>query len=130
MRNGKIVSLPTGVLMIGLLKAQIKMAGMSERGARCPSLVLRSTPILLARPIPRESFTVVVHQEDEGFWGEVPELPGCASQGATLDELLANIIDAIQGCLEVHFEDEGPHLRRNVFTMNVPVSYPSKSISA
>jgi hypothetical protein len=30
MPNGKIVSLPTGVLLIGLLKAQIKVAGMSD----------------------------------------------------------------------------------------------------
>lgn len=30
MPNGKIVSLPTGVLMIGLLKAQIKVAGLSD----------------------------------------------------------------------------------------------------
>ena len=31
---------------------------------------------------------VVVHEAEEGgFWGEVPALPGCASQGETLDEL-------------------------------------------
>ncbi len=73
---------------------------------------------------PGETYTVVVHDEDGGYWAEVPELPGCASQGRTVDELLTNIIDAIQGCLAVHFEDEGAHLRHKVFTMNVPVSYP------
>ncbi len=30
MPNGKIVSLPTGVLMVGLLKAQIKAAGLTD----------------------------------------------------------------------------------------------------
>jgi predicted RNase H-like HicB family nuclease len=78
----------------------------------------------------RESFTVVVHEEDGGFWGEVPELPGCASQGTTLDELFVNIIDAIEGCLAVQLEDEGPHPRGKVFTMNVPVSVPHKAVPA
>ena len=73
---------------------------------------------------PRETFAVIVHEEDGGYWAEVPELPGCASQGETMDELLRNIVDAIQGCLAVHLEDEGPHMRQSVFTMNVPVAYP------
>lgn len=72
----------------------------------------------------RETYVVVVHEEDGGYWGEVPELPGCASQGETMDELLANIIDAIQGCIEVHLGDEGPHVRRTVLTMNVSVPVP------
>ena len=45
---------------------------------------------------------VVVHEaEDGGFWAEVPAIPGCASQGETMDELLANIHEAIEGCLSV-----------------------------
>jgi predicted RNase H-like HicB family nuclease len=44
---------------------------------------------------------VVVHEAEEGgFWGEVPALPGCVSQGETMDELLANIGEAIQAWLE------------------------------
>jgi len=44
---------------------------------------------------------VVVHEADEGgFWAEVPVLPGCASQGETMDELVANIREAIAGWLE------------------------------
>jgi predicted RNase H-like HicB family nuclease len=40
---------------------------------------------------------VVVHEaEDGGFWAEVPALPGCVSQGDTMDELLANIGEAVQ----------------------------------
>lgn len=79
---------------------------------------------------PRETYTVVVHAEDGAYWGEVPELPGCASQGKTIDELLENIIDAIQGCLEVHLEDEGPHIRQNVLTMNVSVPLPNDLVPA
>ena len=44
---------------------------------------------------------VVVHEAEEGgFWAEVPALPGCVSQGETMDELLANIGEAIQAWLE------------------------------
>jgi predicted RNase H-like HicB family nuclease len=45
---------------------------------------------------------VVVHEAEEGgFWGEAPAIPGCASQGETLEELLANMREAIEGCLSV-----------------------------
>ncbi len=49
---------------------------------------------------------VVVHEADEGgFWGEVPAIPGCASQGDTLDELMKNLHEAIEGCLSVDVTD-------------------------
>lgn len=55
------------------------------------------------------TFTVFVHDAEEGgYWGEVPELPGCASQGESLDELERNIIEAIGLCLEAQSEDNGP----------------------
>lgn len=45
---------------------------------------------------------VVVHEAEEGgYWAEVPALPGCASQGETMEELMANIREAIAGCLSV-----------------------------
>ena len=36
-----------------------------------------------------------------GFWAEVPALPGCYSQGENVDELMANIREAIAGVPEV-----------------------------
>jgi predicted RNase H-like HicB family nuclease len=43
---------------------------------------------------------VVVHEAEEGgFWAEVPALPGCVSQGETMEELLANVRDAIEAWL-------------------------------
>ena len=42
----------------------------------------------------------VVHEAEEGgLWAEVPAIPGCASQGETLDELVQNLREAIKGCL-------------------------------
>ena len=44
---------------------------------------------------------VIVHEAEEGgFWAEVPAIPGCATQGETLDEVLTNVHEAIEGCLE------------------------------
>ena len=44
---------------------------------------------------------VIVHEEDGGYWAEVPALPGCFTQADTREELLANIRDAAEGWLEV-----------------------------
>ena len=45
---------------------------------------------------------VIVHEAEEGgYWTEVPALPGCATEGDTWDELLANLYEAIEGCLSI-----------------------------
>ena len=49
-----------------------------------------------------EDYAVVIHEEPAGgYWGEVPALPGCYSQGESVDELLANIREAVGGVWEV-----------------------------
>ncbi len=48
----------------------------------------------------------VIHPAEEGgFWAEIPAIPGCATQGDTFEELLANIYDAVEGCLSVEVEE-------------------------
>ena len=42
---------------------------------------------------------VVYEAEEGGFWAEVPALPGCATEGETISELLWNLYEAIEGCL-------------------------------
>lgn len=50
---------------------------------------------------------VIVHDAEEGgYWAEVPAIPGCASQGETMDELMANLREAIEGCLSVDVDPE------------------------
>lgn len=45
---------------------------------------------------------VVIHEAEEGgYWAEVPSIPGCATQGETHEELIANLHEAIEGCLSV-----------------------------
>ena len=49
---------------------------------------------------------VVVHEAEEGgFWAEVPAIPGCATQGDTLDELMKNLHEAVEGCLSVEVKE-------------------------
>lgn len=46
-------------------------------------------------------FKVVVHEAEEGgYWANVPALPGCVSEGDTLEEMLANIREAIECYLD------------------------------
>jgi predicted RNase H-like HicB family nuclease len=42
----------------------------------------------------------LIHSDESGgYWAEVPSLPGCFTQGDTLEELKANIQEAIEGWL-------------------------------
>ncbi|MGB7545390.1 MAG: type II toxin-antitoxin system HicB family antitoxin [Methanothrix sp.] len=51
-------------------------------------------------------YTILVHQAEEGgFWSEVPALPGCYSQGETIDETLQNTKEAIESYLMALKED-------------------------
>lgn len=45
-------------------------------------------------------YTVIVHRAGEGgYWVEVPALPGCFSQGETVEEALWNVREAIEAHL-------------------------------
>ncbi len=49
----------------------------------------------------RREFYVVIERDEDGYYvGEVPQLRACYSQGRTLDELMANIGEVIELCLE------------------------------
>lgn len=56
------------------------------------------------------NFTVLIEKDEDGYYvGSVPSLRGCHTQGKTMDELLANIKEAIQLCLEVEKEVPEEH---------------------
>ena len=49
---------------------------------------------------------IIVHEaEEDGYWAEVPSIPGCVTQGDTFEELLANIYEAVEGCLSIDIQD-------------------------
>ncbi|AFY50470.1 hypothetical protein Nos7524_4727 [Nostoc sp. PCC 7524] len=44
----------------------------------------------------------IIHPAEEGgYWAEVPALPGCITEGDTIEEVMANLKDAIEGWLDV-----------------------------
>lgn len=48
------------------------------------------------------TFKAIIRQAEEGgFWAEVPALPGCVTQGDSVDEVTANLREAIEGWLSV-----------------------------
>ena len=63
-------------------------------------------------------FRVRVDQDEDGiFVAEAPSLPGCVTQGATHDEALANIREAIAAyleSLEAHHEPIPPSVDEEV----------------
>ena len=69
-------------------------------------------------------YSVVVHNAEEGgFWTDVPALPGCYSQGESVDESLQNVTEAIELYLE-SLRDEGrdaPLDAEVVYQVNVTV---------
>ncbi len=48
----------------------------------------------------REFYVVIERDEDGCYVGEVPQIAGCYSQGETIDELLTNMKEVIELCLE------------------------------
>jgi len=69
-------------------------------------------------------YSVIVHAAEEGgYWVEVPALPGCYSQGDSVDDALENVREAIGLYLET-LRDEGKDVPRDedvVFRVAVAV---------
>ncbi len=49
-----------------------------------------------------QALTVRVREEDETYWAEVVELPGCFASGPTLDELR----DALEEAISLYLADD------------------------
>jgi predicted RNase H-like HicB family nuclease len=65
---------------------------------------------------------VVIHEAEEGgFWAEVPALRGCASEGETLDEVVANIREAARGWLDAAAEQNPPEEDPSALVLELPL---------
>lgn len=54
-------------------------------------------------------FDVVIERDEEGMYvASVPQLPGCHTDASSLDELMAEIREAIELCLEVQGREPVP----------------------
>ncbi len=67
----------------------------------------------------KRTFHVTLLAHEEGVSVSCPELPGCHSQGANIEEALGNIHDAIHGYLELYGE---PEVRCEVREMEVTIA--------
>ncbi|HQP38489.1 MAG TPA: type II toxin-antitoxin system HicB family antitoxin, partial [Polyangiaceae bacterium] len=99
-----------------------------ERGATGHAIgrgVVRVREGRLARgylPLPADAtfvramrILVTLERDETGMIvAECPAIPGCVSQGRTEDEALANIREAVIGCLEVRAEEGLPLTVRTV----------------
>jgi predicted RNase H-like HicB family nuclease len=56
--------------------------------------------------VTKKEFYVVIERDEDGYYvGEVPQLKACYSQGETIDELMNNIKEVIELCLEEKSEE-------------------------
>ncbi len=63
---------------------------------------------------------VIIHKAEEGgFWAEVPAIPGCATQGETMKELIENLYDAVEGCLSIDLDEV--KIKRSDLVMDLAV---------
>jgi predicted RNase H-like HicB family nuclease len=48
----------------------------------------------------------IIHEAEEGgYWAEVRALPGCVTQGDTVEEVTSNLREAIEGWLSVEMHE-------------------------
>jgi len=47
-------------------------------------------------------YLMVIEKGEDALWAYFPDVPGCVTAGATLDEVLHNAVDA----LDLHFQDD------------------------
>jgi predicted RNase H-like HicB family nuclease len=70
-------------------------------------------------------YTILLDPDEEegGYTVTVPALPGCVTQGETLDEAIAMARDAITGFIEALVKDGQPipeeHVRPQLLTVRV-----------
>ena len=68
-----------------------------------------------------QNYAVVIHEDSDGsFWAEVPALPGCYSQGETIDDLKQNIRESIAGVVDV-LKEQGRQPEANIHILDIAV---------
>ena len=66
--------------------------------------------------------SVLIEKDEHGFYAWCPELKGCQSEGATIEDALANIREAIELYLETLSDDErDASLSREILTTSIEV---------
>jgi predicted RNase H-like HicB family nuclease len=67
--------------------------------------------------------SVVIEMDENGFYAYCPELPGCQTQGDSLQEAISNIHEAAELYIETLSEEErSSYLSKEVLTTTVEVT--------
>ena len=65
---------------------------------------------------------IIIEKDEDGYYAYCPELPGCQSQGDSLDEVRENIKEAVELYLETLSESEKQALlNKEILTMTLEV---------
>jgi predicted RNase H-like HicB family nuclease len=65
----------------------------------------------------------IIEKDKEGYYAHCPELPGCQTQGDSIEETLANLREAIELYLETLTDDErAQHLSTEILTTSLEVT--------
>ncbi|MCZ7399004.1 MAG: type II toxin-antitoxin system HicB family antitoxin [Candidatus Methanoperedens sp.] len=66
--------------------------------------------------------SVVIEKDEYGYYAYCPELEGCQTQGDSLDEVMANIKEAIELYMETLSDDEKTaYLSKEILTTSLEV---------
>lgn len=73
---------------------------------------------------------IIIEKDEEGrYVVECPDLPGCLSEGETLEDALENINEAIIGCLKSRLKSAGEKLKISSFDRRLDISIDPKGNS-
>jgi predicted RNase H-like HicB family nuclease len=68
-------------------------------------------------------FNIIIEKDDEGrYVAECPDLPGCLSEGETLEDALENINEAIIGCMKSRLKNAAERLKVTSFDRRLDIS--------
>ena len=78
-----------------------------DRTAKLQSVLCQTEEIAMKKTIyiKDREFTVQIHDEYGSYWAQILEMPGCRTEGDTIDELMKNIYEVTELYLEVLEED-------------------------
>lgn len=72
-------------------------------------------------------YVIIIHVAEEGgYWAEFPALPGCYTQGETIEEVLEDAPEAVQSHVKAlhEFGQLVPNQRLVVATIQAPTPSP------
>lgn len=66
--------------------------------------------------------SIIIEKDEHGYYAYCPELAGCQTQGDSLEEVLANIKEAIELYIETLSEEErAAYLSQEILTTSLEV---------